>query len=202
MITVATALDELGLATAAEGNAEDARRDRILTRLIASATATLGRELARYLGPPEQVTVLKRGGRGIALLVLDDDPATGDAITAPAIRLRSGIGAVWTIPATTDYEITGAALRHAYAWPEGTVEVTYTRGYEPDAGPAELREIVLDMVTGKYVASQSDALALQSESIGDYKYSNFTAADLAAAVGASSFGDMATFVKHFRRQLA
>lgn len=188
MISLATVLDELDLSD------EDERRDRVLQRMIEAATALLGRKLRRYLGTPAETIETFAGGRRLILL---DDPI-GDV----AVRGRTYSTDPWDDVATTDYSLSGRRLRYGSGsrWPglDEAVEVTYTRGYEIDEGPADLREIILDMVTEKWNGSQ-ESVFLKSESIGDYSYSNFTDAELASS--ALAFGDWESFARAHRRAL-
>jgi hypothetical protein len=167
VIAITTALARLAL------TGVDAKRDAQLARLIEAATATLGRELAMYLGLPAETVEIKAGG--VPFLVLYDEPAA-DTIDEVAVATRTRPTAPWTTVDPDEYVVEGRALRHGDRWPDGiaSVRITYTRGYAVDAGPAELRELVAQMVAARWESLGSETL--KSESIGDYSY---TASDLA-----------------------
>lgn len=143
-----------------------------LDRLIAAATGMLGRELGRFLGEPAETQELHRGGRSLVLLF--DDPVAVGEETEPTVTVegRAGASLAWEAIEETEYSRDGRRLEHPSCWPQG-VRVTYSRGYDLDEGPAELRDLVLEMVLAK--VRQRGREGLTSETIGDYSY---TKADL------------------------
>jgi len=150
----------------------DETQDSQIGYLIAAATATLGRELGRYLGPVETTQELRKGPGPLILLSGDpvgsptDDPAGGVSLVEQRLRVTDA----WETVPETDYAVDGRALRHATAWPgcPASVRVTYRRGYEPDQGPLELVDLVRQMVASTWRTRGAEGM--KSETIGDYSY--------------------------------
>lgn len=175
---------------------------------IEGATATLGRELLRYLGPVlERVEVTQVDPCG-TVIVLEEPVAEG---TDVVIETRDTVFDDWEELAELDddakrnYVVEGREIMLRTAWGGGknTVRVTYSAGYNEGEGPTHFQELVLAMVVNGWNADQSSVISgggLKSETIGDYKYENFTAAELEAA--AAAIGDSwQGFVKKWKRML-
>jgi len=153
------------------GTADDTTaNDAILQRLIDGATAALGRELARYLGPPTQQRETRHGGPylGLPVIFLFQEPVADSTAT---VETRTAPGQAWEAVDAADYVLEGRALRHASAWPAGraNVRITYTAGYAVGSGPPELMDLVYDLVALRWGARGENA-AMQSETFGDYSY--------------------------------
>jgi len=196
VITLAMALSRIGPVTD-----ETAVRD-----LIERSTATLGRELLYYLGPPlERVQLINGGCQAVEL---EDEPT---ADTTLAVETRDDIFSTFEVLDELDddgepnYALDGRHLVHRTFWPAGrkTVRVTYTAGFDEGTGPQHFQNLVLEMVVEGWQAAQAAAAVsagIKSEEIGDYKYTNFTAAELEAA--ASRLGtSWEAFVKRWKRHL-
>jgi len=143
-------------------------------RMIEAATAILGQELARYLGVPAETKEVHHGGRPFILLY--DDPIEGEDLS---VEVRSGPTQPWELVDPTEYALEGRKVLHAHCWPRGisAIRVTYTRGYELDEGPPQLRDLVLEIVKAKILDRGKEGMT--SETIGDYSYtkSDLTRAD-------------------------
>jgi hypothetical protein len=153
------------------GTTDDtAANDAQVQRLIDGATAALGRELARYLGPPTEQRETRHGGpyKGVPVIFLFQDPVEDSTVT---VATRTAPGQPWETVDTEDYVLEGRALRHRIAWPAGraNVRITYTAGYVVGSGPPELADLVYDLVALRWGARGENA-AMQSESFGDYSY--------------------------------
>ena len=152
----------------------EAAQDAILQRLIDGATAAVGRELGRYLGPPVETTEVHRT-QGSRLVLLHDVPSEGSTFVVES-RVRPGDA--WETVSSTDYAVDGRGLRFGYHQPFGWVRVTYTHGFTVDEGPTELADLIRDLVTEAWTADASSDL--QSERLGDYSY---TRAQVTGTVG-------------------
>lgn len=186
MITVAQVLDALEITQA------DVTID--LEALIDRTTATVGRELNRYLGKPaEQVEVRdggRRGGPGARFVLLHHDPVPGRPVT---VHQRGWVGDPWEVVPSTDYALAGRQLHALAAWPAGpkTVQITYEAGFIPSEAPKELQDLVLRLVVDAWEWHQPGD-GVQSETLGDYSYK------LADFTRAAS-GDWAGFLRKWRR---
>jgi len=197
MITIAQAVAVIG----------PVNNEPLLQRLIESATGTLGRTLLRYLGPPLQRTEVRDGTGGYSIW-LREDP-TPDSVVS--VRTRPDIFQPWTDLANPDpdtgqvvYALDGRRLDSRSGWPVGrsTVEITYTAGFGADEGPVELQELVLQMVADRWASlpTQGGVGGIKSETIGDYSYTNFTAAEIAGIAGGLGL-DWEKFARQWKRHL-
>lgn len=177
MIDVSELIDLLDGATDAD-TAE-------LVELEKNAVAFIGTQTRRYFGPIEEYAeVLKGTGTQnlwLTDIAVDQIPADyydalvvsvverryagneGTPVLDFEVRVQDGEarlvrtnGAVWT----KDFEYT----------------VTYWRGYAPGDEPADIRQLVLDLVTTRW--NLRDLEGLKSESIGGYSYTRFEVGDL------------------------
>ncbi len=198
MITVEEIIDT-------PGN-EDVDPDMVALR-IQRATATLGRELGYYLGPPiPKVEYFRndwtrsRSGYGPRVLWLENTPVAETLIT---VEHSNGANDPYVAFPVEDFVVEGRRLELAtgYWWP--TIRVTYTAGYDPAAvpptAPQELAALVRAMVIGSLQnddlveASSSD---FKSEKMGDYSYDR---GDVSAAAVAVLGEDWTTFVSRWRK---
>lgn len=175
MITPAVARAALGLGA-------DTTHDREIVRMIDAATATLGRELNRYLGPPRQTIDIRCGGNppGTDVVYLAETPITEYPVV---VATRGSVFEAYADLADTEYALEGQTLYARSSFPSGrgSVKVTYTHGYPVGTGPAELMDLVLAMVVARWKAGRSNTdPSMQSESLGDYSY---TRGDLDALTG-------------------
>lgn len=191
MITVQEVLD----AVSPETPDPDAVAQRILR-----ATATLGREIGYYLGPPKVVQEFFRDNRRAVWLL--NDPVPGSEIV---VERSGGVNDPWVAIDPTHYVLEGRRLQFgAGAWGR-SYRVTYTAGFDPEIDtnqpPQELaalvRQMVLTSLEGGGLLEASRTGVMKSESIGDYSYDR---GDVSAAVVA--LGDSwDSFVKRWRRLL-
>lgn len=168
MIPAADLARELGVA---EGDVQT------LERMIATATATLGRELGRFLGEPEETVETQRGGR--SLIVLYDEPVAVGEQLEPEVEVesRQSISDPWEPVDADDYSLEGQKLRHVSCWPR-YVKVTYSRGFNTGDGPLELAGVVRRMVETAWEEANDDGTTKKSESLGDHSW---TFADVSRA---------------------
>lgn len=184
--------------------------ETLLADLIAMNTATLGRLLGRYLGPPIERTEIRNGGRvGMRLvpwILLRETPTPGTTVT---VRTRGGLFETWTALTNPDtsgnpvFVVDGRQVHHSSGWPAGpgTVEVTYTAGYDPGAGPEELQKILLQMVAEDWSSIGTEDLGpYKSRSLGDHSWTKWTPAEVAAAAGSLGI-DWAALVNQWRPRL-
>ena len=187
MITTADAREWLGL-----GSDQDLR----LAAMITEATATLGRELGRYLGPPITKVELKCGGAmGTTSVFCSDDPQVSES-TPMIVATRFSPFEAFATLAVEDWALVGQEVIAKGAFPpgRGSVRLSYFVGFAPGTGPAELRDLVRQLVALRY-ASRPDAESgapFASETIGDYSY---TRGDVEALAG------WASVVSRWRRRL-
>lgn len=168
----------------------------IVELLIQRATATVGREVGYYLGPPKAVAEFYRGG--VLEFYLENPPAAGAIVLAGS----NGVQDPYTDFATSVYVVEGRRVKIAPGYVRADYRVTYSVGYDPEGNPPppqELAAIVRQMVlrtleSGGQIARGS-ASDLQSETIGDYSYTRGDVSAAAAALGE----DWTTFVKRWRR---
>ena len=182
MITVADARSWVGA---------ESKDDRFLAALVTTATAILSRELGRQLGEPVTLTELKCGGPvgtvGLATILLDYDPILPDEDFKVYTRLA--FTDPWTLVDEDDYLVDGRVLTNTSVWPvgRGTVKVVYQSGYPVATGPAELQDLVRQLVAIKWTQHQAGGSGLmKSESLGDYSY---TRGDVEALDGWKSAAD-------------
>ena len=141
--------------------------DPLLTAIISRATSTLERDLGYYLGTPAAREYYASGGS--ALIVVPDD-VIAPTDEAPIVVATLETDQAFTTVATTDYRRIERRFIHRTTWPEGyaNVRITYRAGYELDAGPGELRDLLLRLVALRYRDAGSDGV--QSETLSDYSY--------------------------------
>lgn len=162
MIAAATAREHLGLTSA---------DDAALVVMIGGATAYLGHALNRYLGPP-LVRVELKDGLGTDTVYLDH-PITAAPETELSVEKRAGPFSTWVAVAAEDVVQEGQRVIGRSAWPEGrgTVRVIYEAGYQAEEGPAELRQLVLELVALRW-REQGEESPKLAETLGDYSYTN------------------------------
>lgn len=191
MITASDVLEETG-------PVEGIDIDRVIQR----ATATLERELHRFLSEPASVAQILEGGSDT--LYLQEEPIVGDPTPTLTVETRLYPTGAWSVEDAADYVVEGRVLRRAWPWPPGpNTRVTYTRGFETGEGPEELQDVVKRMVVeriAEMTASAEGTGELKSETLGDYSYTNFSPTELAKAAAASG-STWESFVRRWRRQL-
>lgn len=192
MITPADARVAVGLGA-------DASKDRVLKSLIDGATAIVGRELGRYLGPPKlQIDVLCGGNPpGHDTLFLTEDPLVDDDHPVVVSSRVSQFSAFVELDAAR-WALDGRELRalSTFAPGRGSTRVAYYTGYAVGTGPAELRDLVRQLVVSRYSKLPGDGSTdpnMQSETLGDYSY---TRGDLEAV------GGWRSAIDRWRRRLA
>lgn len=166
----------------------DSSRDSILMQLEEQAVADVQTWTGRYFGPPEERSEY-RSLRGYEFL-LSEMPVVGEPIT-----LSSWTGEEWEDELEEDFEVyplsarDGARIRYPTGWWDETrVRVTYTAGYEQGEEPADVRGIVLYLVSERWNTRGKEGL--QSETIGGYAYT--------ATSSITDRGRVADFVKYWR----
>jgi hypothetical protein len=163
-----------------------------LTAIEQAAVAFVQNYTGRYFGPPELVEeyVTGRGGRRLYLrdhVTYDPSYPDDPAVVLVDERTIPGDGpTAFTQDTDFVYRALGrenVLIRFGTTWGQWTepyeYAVTYWRGYPPGDEPADIRQLVKDMVLVKWQTLQGDA-ALQSETIGGYSYTRFKDADMDA----------------------
>lgn len=152
--------------------------------MVASAQALIESQTGRYFGLPTSTVEIVVGYGGY-LLYLPDKLQTG----TPTVQERS-------YPGASPTAITGFTVRQGRAatqlartdgqrWNLGwEYEVTYTRGYVGNAGPADVLQLALDLIALRLAGQGQEGV--QSASAGAYSYTRFGADDLAALPGAAA----------------
>lgn len=165
--------------------------DRLET-LERSAVAFVQTWTGRYFGPVVEHTEILTGTGGPRLWLSDlPRPAEGEPLVTVKESPRLGVE---PRPLTIDQDFAvllqgseAQLVRYlpGLGWPHDYVyEVSYRRGYKPGEEPADIRQIVIDLVAVKY--SMIGREALRSESVGGYSYTRFGASDLDAVMGGAA----------------
>lgn len=143
-------------------------------RLIDAATMRLSRDLGTYVGPIRQFTDVHSGGRtggpGHASIWLANTPLPDSAETPITVETRYSVADDFVALLPGDFFIDGYTLHSPTRFPAGpaTVRVSYSAGFPLDAGPAELRALVMELV--RYSAAANSSGGKLAESLGDYSY--------------------------------
>jgi hypothetical protein len=172
----------------------DASNDELIAVLITEATATLGRELNRYLGEPREQVDLRCGGSppGYRETFLSDDPQISEE-TPLTVETRATPFEAFEELDPDLWALVGLQVLARTHFPpgRGTVRLTYTVGFETGSGPEELKSLVRRLVKIGWDGAGTKGL-LRSETIGDYSY---TRGDLEALT------DWRSVVNRWRRRL-
>lgn len=173
----------------------DTDRDALIEALIPAVVAFVETYTHRYFGPLE-LTEETIAGHGKRHLWLRDIP----------VAVESGVEAVETVG---EYEYPGATVdtithsdtdgfalrtrdheawltRHGgYVWTLGyEYVVEYWRGYIEDAGPADIEQAMIDLISLRLnLTSDGKTLGMRSETIGGYSYTRFGEADFDSLPG-------------------
>lgn len=175
---------------------EDTSQDAILVALEAAAVAYIQMYTQRFFGPPEEVEEILSGEGGRRLYLRDipvdpvEDPDYPSFGPLTVVDTRCYPGGTLTALEETAYELRRVGLeaflvRNGYrgVWEQDhEYLVTYWRGYWPGEEPADIRQLVKDMVKSKYTALTIEGL--KSETIGGYSYTQFSPRDLETTMGA------------------
>jgi hypothetical protein len=138
--------------------------DGAIQRHIDRATATLGREIGRWLGQPEPMQETFDGGREV--VILQNDP-----INPAAVVVETHEHDGWRELSSDNYRLTGRVVQHAFRFPVGqvNVRVSYTSGFLPGMGPMELQDLVHELVIRRIRSAGKEHIT--QETLGDYSYS-------------------------------
>ena len=165
MIDLTTLKEWLGIP------ATDTAHDALLTDLEAQAVEWVERQTGRYFGPPAETTEVIRG-TGARRLWLAEPPVSVAEVTE--VVYPGGTETVIDPAGVNGYEVRVAGnegwlvRRGGVWWPCYEYRVRYTRGYPTGQEPADIRQLVLDLVALRWSLRGKDGL--QSESIGGYSY--------------------------------
>lgn len=157
-----------------------------LAELERGVVAFLQTQTGRYFGPPELVSEFAEGA-GISRLWLRDhathDPEASGPDEVVSVEERNVPGADPTL--IGNYELRQADRESLLVRLGGDVwlmdfeyEVLYWRGYQVGEEPADIRALVMDLVTARWALRES--FGLKSETIGGYSYTRFGPEDLEA----------------------
>lgn len=174
----------------------DSNRDILINEMIPRALAFIETYTGRYFGETSGTEEIVPG-TGTRSLWLTDLPVSEDspADEIPSVVEHENPGdAGTTILADDDNGFTlrtkGVEARLVRkgggVWTRGyEYAVAYTRGYEVDAGPADIEQVVIDLI-GLRLNTGGERAGLRSETIGGYSYTRFGDGDLDALPGAQS----------------
>ena len=161
----------------------------LLADMIARAVAFVEQQTGRYFGTPEQVTEYLQG-YGSRWLRLNDEAQVFDSDDeVDAVEERCVPGGDVTLLGLTDFAVRpssttsvlvrlggpGWRINYEYA-------VTYTRGFVVDEGPADIEQLLIDLIALRLGLRGREGL--RSESIGGYSYTRFGEGDLDSIDGA------------------
>lgn len=143
--------------------------DQVLAQLELGAVAFIENDTGRYFGAPAE-TVETISGPMAGSLWLSDKPAIDPDTGDPLLVVEEWSGSVWSVVVASDYRIVGNALVSTGVWTYGTnnYRATFTRGYEEGAEPADIRDLVMQLVASKWKARGNEGM--KSETISGYSY--------------------------------
>jgi hypothetical protein len=177
---------------------EDADQDT-LAALERAAVAYIEGATSRYFGPPQIITEYVYGDH-IGRLYLRHHPTVDPDYPQDGVEIMLGEriipgGAITVYTQGTDYAVRVGDLESVvmrwggYRWTRDyEYEVIYWRGYPEGEEPADIRQLVKDMVQSGYTAATGDD-DLKSETIGGYSYVRFDPGTISAIAGASAVID-------------
>lgn len=161
----------------------DESKDAILTALEAAAVAYVSTQTGRYFGADEE-TVIVLQGTGTPRLWLPESPTDVDAVEVVQFAYVGGDGTAIDAADDNGFVVRGTMLvrkrglkwDHCYEY-----QVTFSRGYDEDGEPEDIRQLVRDMVSAKY--GQLGKEGFKAETYGGYSYS-YGDGDLGTIAGA------------------
>lgn len=122
----------------------DSGSDEIIAAAEVSAVAIAERLTGRYLGPTQSV-VFVLDGSGFERVWLDDPPAS-----VSEVATRATLASSWEVLEAGTYEVHDRALVRidGRVWPRGAhlIRVTCSRGFSEGGEPADIRQLVRDLV--------------------------------------------------------
>lgn len=125
-------------------DATDTSQDTYLARLEAAAVAFVERATGHYFGPPAP-RVEYADAVGQREIWLRDTPSPQTVVTVE-------IDGAAVDPAS--FTLRGRRLRHATRWGSpaypADARISYTAGFAPDAGPADIEQAVVEIVAAAY----------------------------------------------------
>lgn len=155
--------------------------DALLADMEARAVAFIESQTARYFGPPIIAAEVVLG-RGTYHLQLSELARLDSDTTIESVDERAYPGQTATVIGEDGFEIREQKnrtylVRHGgYKWTLGyEYEVTYERGYDEDAGPKDIEQLILDLLALRF--SMQGREGLRSETIGGYSYTRFGEGD-------------------------
>lgn len=161
----------------------------LLEDMIARALAFVERQTGRYFGAPAETTEYLQG-YGSRWLRLNDAVVEPDSdAELDEVQERCIPGGDVTLLGLTDFEVRPSGTTSVLvrlggpAWRIGyEYQVTYTRGFEVGDGPADIEQLLIDLVALKLGMRGHEGM--RSETIGGYSYTRFGDGDLDAIDGA------------------
>lgn len=182
-------LDELKLALGLDPLSTD--DDLLLTLLEQQAAAYVEAQIGRRFSVPTDRTEFIKG-LGVETLFLGGHAASG----IQSVRARARTAREFDDVDEEDYDVRGDTLvllggrwSHLYEY-----EVVYADGYDLGSAPADIRALVIDLVSIAFSGLGEEGV--KSESIGDYSYT----LDSAVTAAAASFSDASiATINRYRR---
>lgn len=180
MISIVRLIDALGITDEAE--------IAPLESWLAAALAFVNTQTRRYFGPVEEAEEFLTG-RGRRDLWLAEPPTLVDAYDAVSVSEVAYPGADSTdilegSESGFDLRIAGHEGKLVRRGPCGVwtrgyeYVVRYPRGYEEDAGPKDIEDVLIELVRLRQSAAGEEVM--KSESIGGYSFTRFDSDDVGA----------------------
>lgn len=159
----------------------DESQDDFVTRLEAAAVAYVQNQTGWFFGEEDEAVVYLRG-TGTSRLWLKQPPTD----VSEVLKLTHAGDTGTEVVAEDDdgFVVRGAQLirKANLEWDKDyEYRVTFDRGYEANAEPADIRQLVIDLVAAKY--GQRGKEGMKSETYGGYSYT-FADADVQQVMGA------------------
>jgi hypothetical protein len=162
----------------------------ILEEMILRAREFVEKQTNRYFGEPGEVPeyLYGKGSRWLQLLG-NFIPSTDEY--GVTVEERAYPGGTATLISDTEYSVRESAGNYylvrsgGLKWTDGyEYAITYNRGYEIDAGPRDVQQLVIDLIAVRLNALGKDGI--QSESSGGYSYTKFAQSDLQGIAGGNA----------------
>lgn len=140
-----------------------ASADSILESIEAGAVAFIEGQTGWRFGDPAETTLVL-SGTGSATLWLSQPPSNVESVS-----YRDSLNSVWIEIAAENYEVDGRKLfRLGDVWPKGSrnIQVVATVGFDPGDEPADIRQLVYDLVAMKWSSHGKESIRSESASLG------------------------------------
>jgi len=180
VISLDRLIDALGITDQATVPRLEEQRD--------AALAFIQTQTRRYFGPIASTTDILAGS-GTRSLWLPESAVVAEPLTITVQEFaHPGASPTAIVEDASDgFQLRGARLIRlggSGLWTRGyEYAVTYSRGYEENAGPKDVEDLLIELVRLKVNADGEEVM--KSETIGGYSYTRFDDGDLESIDGAS-----------------